>query len=231
MDDSNLFHWDFLDDFAPEEASWLILGLDPTAVVGLHEERLKVSLILNRMHSDFERAKNECKFAGGKRKLDLTGKLASRVMSGMIDDAPTWFTWEEIHEWLETPKSSFAEQRFGREELAKWLDQNALKSIYPFARPLLTTQAPPGTQVVPSNDKKPRDLVGKSERSYPKIIAALLYIMLEDRPDGSKRAGFNNETKILEGILSRWEGERGLGKRNVEEAFAEAKRQLPPKRP
>jgi hypothetical protein len=50
--------------------------------------------------------------------------------------------------------------------------------------------------------------------------------MLGETPSGKKQSVFNNNTAIIDGLLARHNGRRGISKRTLEEKFAEAKRSL-----
>jgi hypothetical protein len=66
----------------------------------------------------------------------------------------------------------------------------------------------------------------KEKTTYLNIIGGLLDLMLGETPSGKKQSVFNNNTAIIDGLLARHNGRRGISKRTLEEKFAEAKRSL-----
>jgi len=143
---TDLTHWDFAEEFSAQEAAALILGADPTDLDGQKRaqpifRRLRASYHLAwcywhvRCDGFFELNEEEVLPDNAIQSIgmqSLAAKLISNMASsGMQEYFCNWIGWETSDE----PKpfgSGFSQQRFSREELARWLRAIGLKSAYSF---------------------------------------------------------------------------------------------------
>jgi hypothetical protein len=157
----DLSHWVFADDFTPHEAAHLIVGADPS----IESAGRNVEHIKNRMLEAYTAAIQNLEFRfiiqpcladdwnnDGTDTVDEKHTLNSIDIDALYEG---YFHGDEvsISLWLEDQKrTDFLRQRFSRDKLAKWLNENMLVSAYQFA---------------PVSHLKPNELGGKNTLEKP----------------------------------------------------------------
>ncbi len=66
----------------------------------------------------------------------------------------------------------------------------------------------------------------RSETTYLNIIGSLVYLMLSESPSKKKLSVFKSQSAIIDSIISHYPNTYGLTKRNIEQKFSEANKQL-----
>lgn len=66
----------------------------------------------------------------------------------------------------------------------------------------------------------------RSETTYLNIIGSLVYLMLSESPSKQKLSVFKSQSAIIDSIISHYPNTYGLTKRNIEQKFSEANKQL-----
>jgi hypothetical protein len=132
-----LSHWDHAVDFTGEEVAALVLGIDP-ATSG--DAPLPTRPMLDRLREAFDWAvewqiANETGEAPDLGALGVTEQiLRSRSLkaivadsrAGVVDDHRLMEILMEPNRWV------FSVQRFDRDEVIRWLEENAVNSAYQF---------------------------------------------------------------------------------------------------
>lgn len=138
---ANLSHWDLADTFSLRDAAFLMMGVDPS---GPEVDKYSARHISERLETAYAGAIRRAEFEGFVepcfsfdapepenympegavlRSVELWERIDSFREHG---DAPT-FTG-----WLSYGNHSHHGQRFSRREIARWLRENSMKSVYHF---------------------------------------------------------------------------------------------------
>lgn len=155
---------------------------------------------------------------------DYEGDLES------VDVAPyDWcndgFPTESFHV-IEIPGSMFQKKPTNLFESGKFLRSDVLRLLEE------SMDKPVAAKI---GSKKPKradsssdghDLDPREETAYLNAIGALLHLMLGKTPAGKAQSVFTSQNKIIEAMLAHHGEKYGISQRNLEKAFAAAKRSL-----
>lgn len=108
------------------------------------------------------------------------------------------------------PINIFEAGRFLVEDVTKLLEKNVTKA----GKAQTTPKANSGS------------LDSRAETAYLNTIGALLHLMLGKTPAGKPQSVYASQTKIIEAILAHHGEKYGISQRNLEKAFAAAKKSL-----
>lgn len=107
-------------------------------------------------------------------------------------------------------------QAFSRKEVARWVRDNGIKSVYSFDLDAPVTPAP-AKATTPGQDKP----LSKRERTtYLNTIAVLVELMQSPRPDR------DSEAAIIREMLGNYSDLPGISKRKLEDVFRDAKQSM-----
>lgn len=207
----------FVEQFDAWRVARLVVGVSPTGELTRTESQ-RVSVVLDRMESDYGRTAQSiglaAGFKGSPEGAIPKGALLSRhlvfVLNRWRQGAKEWSD-EKVEQHLMFDTPAFLDQTFDRSSISQWLSESGLPSAYSFA-PLPTS-------------KEPRQEVsGLSEReraSLFRIIGAL--VELATSPNKQR---WPNQTALIKELLDNYSDKEGISKSGLEGKFAEAKRRL-----
>lgn len=200
----DLSHWDFVNDFSPEEAAYLILGVDPSNDNSGRNARH----ICRRMSQDYESELENLRFYfftepclpdgwvdDGPEKTDPKSTLKSVEVEKLFEMYHLQDDEVSITTWLDRGSNQFWQQRFSRTELGRWLADNQLPSGYQFA-PVSSAKLNGKTD----KSDLDRPLGNRERRTLLSIIAALCKEAKINFLAHSKAAGLIESTAIGMGI-------------------------------
>ena len=190
---ANLSHWDFAEVFGHLEASALIAGIDPADIA----ENWKMTMpISRRMEECYLNARSVV--ANVKRQLGSEANFAEYLTPEDLLSAALMMRVSHplsgSDKWLNDAKFfDFNEQKFARDELARWLSAIGVKSAYEFKldRDEISQQSAQAsskpTPETPPAAEKP--LSAKERNTLLTIIAVLCKEYKLDYTKPAKTAG------------------------------------------
>jgi len=206
----DLTHWDYAEDFTKIEVAYLIMGVDPSKV---DKESISARHIVRKIDEAYkfaiERAKVDVffmKVSDDVYEIEmqnltpiqkcLSSTKMDRLYKSLKDDDSYFASWLEHGEY-------FLDVKFSRTEVARWIKENSLNSIYKFEGSALEV-----------SEKNEKGFSTRERNNMLNIIGALLG-MLETK-----------EGALIAELLEKYPPTPGIKKRTLEEKFAEAKRSL-----
>lgn len=157
-----LKHWEYAHDFSAEELAALMIEIDPRDL-GQATSWQTIEPLLRRIHADYRRACEAVKMIFVMHgKLDVENKLKktglglfSIELQNVIDN----FSWIEdpmmVIKWIDSPESHIDEQRFSRKAINTWIEQEKLKSGFPFSKENINQDENIGIKNLDKNGKWP----------------------------------------------------------------------------
>ena len=142
-----LSHWDIAVDFTSSQAAALALGLDPSDTSSSPGKSLPLYQRMERCYNskkdwllgDLGPHHEENMIA----KPDMLESVSLRSWASEVEPG----TWGSYCDWVNTEiKSRFEQQRFARQELARWLSEIGCDSQYEFG-----IEPSDAVQTIPSN--------------------------------------------------------------------------------
>lgn len=194
----DLSSWDFALTFTALEVAYLIRGIDPS---GAEASKYRPSHIQERLASAYSE---------GIEKANHLSDLESFFSSQSESDVPEHAVLRSISlleqlkryqdsgdivsvwRWLDDGDRSFANQKFSRDEINRWLKENNLKSVYQFdAESCIPSDANGDKNDTPSVEKK---LANRERDTLLTIIAILCREAKLDYTKAAKTAGLIVDT-------------------------------------
>ena len=200
---TNLSHWIYAKDFTAHEAAYLILGVDPSTDTDGRSARHIKERLQDAYAGELEYLEFLIFLApslpdGLDEMLPRLGKherLQSVAMESLLNQYETEGDEVSINAWLERGRNNFFEQRFSRVELARWIHDNQLVSMYPFAHDA-------SLQSQEKGEKPPmqKPLSNRERDILLTIIAALCKEAKLDHTKHAKTAGMIQSTAAGMGV-------------------------------
>jgi len=134
----NFSHWDFAELFSGVDAASLMVGIDPS---NFEHPKGKITPVIQRMMSDYEGALSAAVWAhefedGVNRKLPDPVKHPKHLYSHRMFHLTGYEIQSDrlsLKHWLQDKdKAVFENQKFSRDELARWIAVHSMPSIYKF---------------------------------------------------------------------------------------------------
>ncbi|MCC7037808.1 MAG: hypothetical protein IT560_10960 [Alphaproteobacteria bacterium] len=182
---------------------------------------------------------------------ELKAEIISRSLEGEIIGSSTFISADDLMEWLEERGIGYGDffdeyfqfendlfsqafdfvqaERIRKKERKLQLD----KTKRPFfsedeylilSQKYLTLQSE--NQSLRANTENIKPISEKQRSAYLNIIGALLGVLLGKSPSGKPYSLFNSQQAIIDIIQELFTDKNGLSKRNLEEKFSQAKRNL-----
>ena len=194
---ADLSHWDIASTFTIRDAAYLMMGVDPS---GPESEKYSERHISERLEAAYAGAISRAIFKFRIEPcLDFDEPEPDNHMpeEAVLRSEELWQGIESCTEhggdvaferWLEFGNHSHHGQRFSRCELARWLKENNIKSIYSFDLQSTGTTTERGNMHGLHQGEKP--LLTRERNTLLTIIAALCKEAKYDYKTPAKTAGF-----------------------------------------
>lgn len=137
---ADLSHWDLADTFTGREAAYLMMGVDPS---GPDAERTNADRTLDELQSAYNGALDRAYYAVHKylmgRKYSNENDLkrgpaclVSLLLTAKLNISAYCLDPQILMDWLHTRNHDVQNEEFSRDELARWVRENNVPSIYRF---------------------------------------------------------------------------------------------------
>lgn len=204
---ADLSHWDIASSFTLREAAYLMMGVDPS---GPEADKYSARHISERLEAAYAGAIKRAEFEGYVEPcfpFDAPEPENHMPEGAILRSEELWQRLESFREhgddvtftgWLEFGNHSHGGRRFSRHELARWLKENNMKSIYRFDLQSTGTTTESGNTHGLHRGEKP---LGTRERdTLLTIIAALCKDVGYDYTKAAKAAAMIQRTSAGMGV-------------------------------
>ena len=204
---ADLSHWDIASTFTIRDAAYLMMGVDPS---GPEAEKYSERHISERLEAAYAGAISRARFEyviapcldfhepEPDNHMPEEAVLRSEELWQRIESYTEYGGDVDFERWLDFGNHSHHGQRFSRRELARWLKENNIKSIYSFDLQSSGTATERGNMHSLHQGEKP--LLTRERNTLLTIIAALCKDAGYDYTKHAKTAGLIQSTGEKMGV-------------------------------